>query len=153
VKTSRADAAWIGVCAIVMVALQAYIAGAVESWTVAGAFGQRRFVGLTPLLVLGLAALMAATRGAIRSRRLSGLRPRRAEARRLPVVILAGAITLGVWGNLGLMMQFGQHTMDRQQLTLRENARVTFLVLPREAPSIVWQYLTRRESFYGQPRQ
>ena len=50
------DVRWIAICAIVMFALQAYIAGAVESWTVAGAFGQRRFVSLTPLLVLGLAA-------------------------------------------------------------------------------------------------
>ena len=42
-----------------MVALQVYIGGSVESWTVAGAFGQRRFVALTPLLVIGLAVLFA----------------------------------------------------------------------------------------------
>ena len=36
----------IGWCALLMVALQIYVSGSVESWTVAGAFGQRRFVAL-----------------------------------------------------------------------------------------------------------
>ena len=36
--------------ALLMVALQVYVGGSVESWTVAGAFGQRRFVALTVLL-------------------------------------------------------------------------------------------------------
>ena len=42
---------------LLMVAAQVYVSGAVESWTVAGAFGQRRFVAVTILLVIGLAAL------------------------------------------------------------------------------------------------
>ena len=46
----------IGWCALLMVALQIYVSGSVESWTVAGAFGQRRFVALTILLTIGLAA-------------------------------------------------------------------------------------------------
>ena len=37
-----------------MVALQVYVGGSVESWTVAGAFGQRRFIALTTALVIGL---------------------------------------------------------------------------------------------------
>jgi hypothetical protein len=51
------------------------------------------------------------------------------------------------------MVQFGTNTMDRQRLTLRENARSTFLVLPREVPTLVWRYLTDRASFYNQPRR
>jgi hypothetical protein len=51
------------------------------------------------------------------------------------------------------MVQFGTHTMDRQRLTLRENAWTTFVVLPREAPTLVWRYLTDRASFYNRPRQ
>ena len=46
--------------ALLMVALQIYVGGSVESWTVAGAFGQRRFVALTVLLGIGLAAGLAA---------------------------------------------------------------------------------------------
>ena len=45
---------------LLMVALQVYVSGAVESWTVAGAFGQRRFVAVTIFLVVGLAAFRRA---------------------------------------------------------------------------------------------
>ena len=49
----------LGAGLLVADACQVYVAGSVESWTVAGAFGQRRFVSLTPLLVLGVAAVLA----------------------------------------------------------------------------------------------
>lgn len=132
-RAQSRDAAWIGLCALLMVLLQVYINGAVESWTVAGAFGQRRFVELTPLLVLGLAAVLT-----------TDLQPRRLTW----VVIL-----ICVWWNLGLLLQFGTHRMNRQRLTLSDNARVTFIELPLEAPSLVWRYFTNRDSFYRQPRQ
>lgn len=127
------DTSWIGLCALLLVALQVYINGAVESWTVAGAFGQRRFIELTPLLVTGLAAALPA----------GGLARRGAWA----------AVALCLWWNLGLLLQFGTHRMDRQRLTLSDNARVTFVDLPREAPALAWRYLTDRDSFYRQPRQ
>jgi len=127
----------IGICGLAMVASQVYVAGSVESWTVAGAFGQRRFVALTPLLVIGLAALFAGARS---------WRPRARAA-------LAAAIVLGIWWNLGLMAQYGLNRMDRQRLTLAENAWTTFVELPLEAPGLAWRYLTDRSSFYRQPRQ
>jgi hypothetical protein len=132
---SQADRRWVGALALLMFALQAYIAGAVESWTVAGAFGQRRFISLTPLLVLGLAALLAPAR------------------RTAAKAVAAAVIALAVWWNVGLMAQFGLHTMDRERLTLRSNARQTFVDLPSAAPSLVWRYLTDRASFYNQPRR
>ncbi len=60
---------------------------------------------------------------------------------------------LCLWWNLGLIAQFALHRMDRQRLTLRENAWNTFVVLPREAPAILWRYFTDRSSFYGRQRQ
>jgi hypothetical protein len=132
-RTRLPDGAWIGACALVMVLLQVYINGAVESWTVAGAFGQRRFVELTPLLVVGLAVVFSTDQ-----------QPRR---------LAWAAVAACVWWNLGLMVQFGTHRMDRQRLTLSDNARVTFVELPREGPALVWRYLTDRDSFYGQSRQ
>ncbi len=129
------DARWIAGLALLMVAVQAYTSGSVESWTVAGSFGQRRFIALTPLLVLGLAALFARARAGW---------PRRA---------LTAVVVLCIWWNLGLMAQFGLNRMDRQRLTLVENARVTFVELPFEAPSIAWRYLTDRASLYKLPRQ
>ncbi len=132
-RSAENDTRWLGGCALLMVALQVYINGAVESWTVAGSFGQRRFVELTPLLVVGLAAVFSADR-----------RPRR---------LLRAVVLACVWWNLGLLLQFGTHRMDRQRLALRDNAWVTFVELPRDAPSLVWRYLTDRGSFYRQPRQ
>jgi hypothetical protein len=129
------DASRLAFAALVMIAAQAYSSGAVLSWTVAGSFGQRRFVALTPLLVLGVAALSARARAGW---------PRRA---------LAAAVALCLWWNLGLMAQFGLNRMDRQRLTLADNARVTFLELPLEAPAIAWRYLTDRPSLYRLPRQ
>jgi hypothetical protein len=144
-RTMSADARWIGALALVMIALQIYVSGAVESWTVAGSFGQRRFVATTPLLVLGLAAVFGRTTP---PERAGGRTRSRAGLRAIGVVVF-----LCVWWNLALMAQFGRHTMDRQQLTLAENARAAFIELPREMPMLVWQYLTDRASFYGRPRQ
>lgn len=129
------DAAWIGALALLAIVLQVYVSGAVESWTVAGSFGQRRFVALTPLLALGLAAL--ATRAT------------RPPARTL----LAIAVVLGVWWNLGLAFQFGAHLMDRQNQYLPATARTTFITLPLQAPALAWRYLTNRSSFYGGPHR
>ena len=42
--------------------------------------------------------------------------------------------------------------MDRKRLTLTENARQTYLVLPLEAPGIAWRYFTDRSSFYRPPQ-
>ena len=62
-------------------------------------------------------------------------------------------LALCVWWNIGLMVQFGTHTMDRQRLTLKQNAWTTFAVLPRAAPVLVWRYLTDRSTFYNNPRR
>ena len=125
----------VGGLLLLMCAAQIYTSGIVESWTVAGSFGQRRFVALTPMLTIGVATVMVAA---------TGLWMRRA---------LVAVLVLCVWWNAGLMMQFGMNRMDRQRLTLAENARITFIELPFEAPRIAWDYLTNRSSFYKRPRQ
>jgi hypothetical protein len=130
------DLGWIAALMLLMGLLQVYVSGSVESWTVAGAFGQRRFVALTPLLTVGMAALL----------------PPPGERRRRLLATLAVCLLL-VWWNLGLMAQFGLHLMDRQRLSIGDNARVTFIDLPRMAPSILVRYFADRESFYGLPRE
>jgi uncharacterized membrane protein YuzA (DUF378 family) len=124
-------------CLLIMFALQVYVAGSVESWTVAGAFGQRRFVSLTAILVIGLAALW----------QFVASWP--SMARRATAVL----VIVCVWWNLGLMLQFGTNRMDRQRLHVAENARQSFIALPLAAPSLVWRYFTDRASFYKQPPQ
>ena len=120
----------IGVGLLAIVLAQVYIAGSVESWTVAGAFGQRRFVALTAPLVIGLSVAGA---------HLAGQRARAAAA------VLAG---LCVWWNLGLMVQFGAGLMDRQRLELTRNAYNTFIEVPRRLPEIAYRYVFDRDSFY-----
>jgi hypothetical protein len=122
----------IAVALLVMVAASVYVTGSVESWTAAGAFGQRRFVNMTPLLVVGLAALFA--------RAAAATRPVRA--------LFVGAVALGIWWNLALIAQFGAHLMDRQRLELARNARTAFVTLPLEGPRLAYRYLFDRRSFY-----
>lgn len=121
---------------IVMVALQVYVAGSVESWTVAGAFGQRRFVALTAILTIGLAALLTA-----------------AARRRVLALLITVFVTAACWWNVGLMAQFGAGMMNRQRLEPRRIAYNTFIVMPRALPELTWRYLFDRASFYESARR
>ncbi len=120
----------VAVCLLLMFALQIYVSGSVESWTVAGAFGQRRFVALTAVLVLGLAALLAV--------------PRSAPAKRA----LAAAIALAVYWNIALSVEFALGLMDRQRLSPVRNAYDAFVTVPARLPSLAYRYLFDRTSFY-----
>ena len=130
-----ADARIVGIAFVVMAALQIYIAGSVDSWTVAGAFGQRRFVALTSVLVVGLAAVVAVARE-VRWQRVA-----------LGVVLAAAT-----WWNVALIVQFGAGMMDRQRLEPARIAYNTFIVVPRALPGLAWRYLTDRASFYESAR-
>jgi hypothetical protein len=127
---AASDIRRISACLLLMAALQVYISGAVESWTVAGAFGQRRFVGLTIVLVIGLAALREWVRG------------------RIPRIALNVLIAICVWWNVALMAEFGTFMMNHQRLELRRNAYDAFVTLPRMAPQLLHRYFTARSSFY-----
>jgi hypothetical protein len=123
----------LGACMLLMVALQVYISGAVESWTVAGAFGQRRFVAITIFLVIGLAALREWIHGT------------------LARVAVNVAIVICIWWNVALTAEFGTSMMDHQRLELGRNAYDAFVTLPRMAPELLHRYFTDRSSFYRPP--
>jgi hypothetical protein len=143
-QPETSDRRRIAVILILMTAATVYVTGSVESWTAAGAFGQRRFVNLTPVLAVGLAALFARTgRATFRSRAASGA-----------LVVVAA---LCIWWNVALVAQFGAHMMDRQRLELARNARTAFITLPVSGPRLVYRYFFDRQSFYrpdppGPPR-
>jgi len=126
----RNEHLWLSIA--LMVLLQVYIGGSVESWTVAGAFGQRRFVALTPILILGLAVLWNATVQA-------GGRPR---------LVWSTVILLALYWNLAMIAEFAIGLMDRQKLEPRKNAYDAFVTLPAQAPSLAYRYLFDRASFY-----
>jgi hypothetical protein len=140
------DGRRVAVCLLLMVLSQVYVAGSVESWTVAGAFGQRRFVGLTALFVVGLAALMSRVFAPAAAGAVAGPVPGR--VRRL---LVAAVVALGVWWNLGLMAQFGAGLMDRQRLELGRNTYQTFVTIPRRLPELAYRYVFERRSFYQAP--
>jgi hypothetical protein len=122
----------VGICLLLMVALQVYVGGSVESWTVAGGFGQRRFIALTAVLVIGLSRLNA------------GL-PRLGRAGRAGAALAIGVL---VYWNLALIAEFATYLMDRQKLEPRRNAYDAFVTLPAQAPSLAYRYLFDRASFY-----
>ena len=126
----------VAVCLIVMTAIQIYVAGSVESWTVAGAFGQRRFVALTPILTVGIAALLTSV-----------------APRRLVSLAATVALVLACWWNIGVMAQFGAGMMDRQRLEPSRIAYNTFVVMPRALPELAWRYMFDRASFYESARR
>jgi len=116
----------VAACLLLMIALQVYVGGSVESWTVAGAFGQRRFVALTAVLVIGLAAL----------------------TRAVSTRVIAIVVTLAVYWNLALIAEFATGLMDRQRLEPAKNAYDAFVTVPRLGPSLAYRYLFERSSFY-----
>jgi hypothetical protein len=134
----RADVRRIAAILLLMVALQVYVSGAVDSWSVAGAFGQRRFVAVSALLIVGLSALWQA----VAAGRMSAAFVQPA---------LAAIVALCIWWNLGLIALFGTRMMDRQRIEVARNVYDVFVTLPLNAPDLAWRYLTARETFY-QPR-
>jgi hypothetical protein len=126
----QGDSRRVAAIGLLMVALQVYVAGSVQSWNVAGAFGQRRFVALTVLLAIGLSVCLRAIAGS-----------------RLRLGAIA-AIALCVWWNLALIAEFGTGLMDRKQLELGRNAYDAFITIPRLAPQLAYRYVVDRDSYY-----
>ena len=124
------DRAWIASMCLVMVATQLYVSGSLDTWAGAGSFGQRRLVGLTVFLVIGLAGAFQAVR--------SGW----------PRYLLQGLVLVCLWWNVGLTAQFGMGMMDRRRLHPAENAYNNFVTIPREFPALVYRYAFDRRSFY-----
>lgn len=131
---SAQDAQWIGLLMLVMVASQIYVSGSVNTWSAAGSFGQRRLIGLTVFLSVGLAVLFRS-------------RPVGATSLALPLLVVAC-----IWWNLGLIAQFGSGTMNRQRLELARNAYNNFVLIPRSLPGLTYRYLFDRASFYKSAR-
>jgi hypothetical protein len=110
---------------------QVYISGAVDSWTQAGAFGSRRFVGATAIFAVWGAFLFTA------------LEPR---IRRFGVASVAAVFIL--W-NVSLMIQFGLGLMDRQRLVWSQIVHNHLHEVPPRLLSVVGSYLWARDDLEG----
>jgi hypothetical protein len=121
---------WIGGICLLMLATQIYVSGSFSTWAGTGSFGQRRLVGLTIFLVIGVAALLQATRPGWRR------------------VAVKTVIILSVWWNLGLIAQFATGLMNRSRMEPARNAYNNFVTIPLEFPTLAYRYVFDRQSFY-----
>jgi Dolichyl-phosphate-mannose-protein mannosyltransferase len=113
-----------------------YLIASYASWDGLSSFGNRFFVSLTPLFVIGLAAVMDA---------LAAKLPRRRAA-----PVLAGATAALILWNLGFIFQWGTHLVPaRGPISWREMASNQFTVVPVRITRSVVNYLTARREMMG----
>ncbi len=117
--------------------LYLYVMGCYQNWDGLSSFGNRFFVSLTSIFVLGLAALF------------DWLGQQWSE--RKAAFASASLITLfGLW-NLGLIFQWGTHLIPaRGPISWREAAYNQIAVVPAEASQMTLNYLTRRKQMMNQ---
>jgi len=120
-----------GTALLLGVLAQVFISGSVDSWTQAGAFGARRFVGATAIFAVWGATLFAV------------IEP---HVRRAGVVALAGVFML--W-NVALMVQFGLGLMNRDRLEWDEIVHNQFHEVPPRLVSVVARYFGARDELAG----
>ena len=117
-----------------------YAIGCYEDWAGVSSFGNRFFVSVTPLFILGLAAFFNSIAEAMQEQRAE---------------ILAAAFTtaLIIW-NLGLVFQWGTHLIPaRGPILWHEAAYNQVAVVPVKAARTLGSYLTGRKQLMWQIEQ
>jgi Dolichyl-phosphate-mannose-protein mannosyltransferase len=108
-----------------------YVIGCYQNWDGLSSFGNRFFVSLTPIFILGLAALFD---------RLARIW----NSRRTFAVASASTALLILW-NLGMMYQWGMHLVPvRGPISWREAVYNQFAVVPSHAARDLGRYFLRR---------
>jgi hypothetical protein len=114
-----------------------YAIGCYETWDGLSSFGNRYFIELTPLFILGLAALFDGLEYAWNQRRAA-------------VVSAIATVVLILW-NFGLIFQWGTHLIPvRGPISWRDAAYNQFAVVPVKASRTVENYLTHRKGLMNQ---
>jgi hypothetical protein len=125
---------------LVVFALYLYIIGCYEAWAGISSFGNRFFVSLTPIFVLGLAALF------------DGLA--RSLSERTAAILLRTSTAVLILWNLGLIFQWGTHLIPaRGPISWREAAYNQVAVVPEQASLSVYRYMTQRKSMMNRIEQ
>jgi hypothetical protein len=108
-----------------------YLVGCYQDWDGISSFGNRFFVSLTAIFVIGLAACFDSLG--------------RAWAGRSATAVAAGASAVFIAWNLGLIFQWGTHLIPvRGPISWRDAAYNQVAVVPLQAEGVVRGYLTRR---------
>jgi len=117
-----------------------YTIGCYADWDGISSFGNRFFISLTVLFILGLAAFFDRFAHAWQERRAAFL-------------AWSGTAVLVLW-NLGLIFQWGMHMIpERGPVSWREAAYNQVSVVPARATRAVGGYLTHRKSMMEQIEQ
>ncbi|HEY6464835.1 MAG TPA: glycosyltransferase family 39 protein [Candidatus Acidoferrales bacterium] len=130
----------IGLWLLSVFAVYVYAIGCYQDWDGISSFGNRFFVSLTPIFVIGLAIFFQWLATLVR-----------AKTARLAVG-LATAVLIAV--NLGLMFQWGMHLIPpRGPISFRAAARNEVAVVPSMAAGVMRSYFTRRSGMMKQIEQ
>ncbi len=117
-----------------------YAIGCYQNWAGVSSYGNRFFVSLTSIFVIGLAALFDWL-GSIWTER------------RAAIVSVSATAILTIW-NLGLIFQWGTHLIpSRGPISWRDAAYNQFAVVPVEASQTVKNYLMRRKQLMDRIEQ
>jgi hypothetical protein len=117
-----------------------YLVGCYQDWHGISSFGNRFFVSLTSLFVIGLAASFESVASCLQGRR---------------ALAVAGSLTavFALW-NAGLMFQWGTHLIPpRGPVSWRTVAYNQVAVVPAETTGVVKAYLTGRAALMNRIEQ
>src|SRR6185437_15083391 len=119
--------------AVVFSALAFYfLIATYPDWDGISSYGNHFFVSLTPVFILGLTALLAASEKLVHNSRIAWRGA------------IAGIALLVLW-NFGLLFQWGMHLIpERGPISWSEMASNQFRVVPVDLSTSVYHYLTRR---------
>jgi hypothetical protein len=117
-----------------------YAIGCYQNWDGLSSFGNRFFVSLTSIFVIGLAAFFDWLASALTERRAA-------------IVSVSATAVLTLW-NLGLIFQWGTHLIPaRGPISWHDAAYNQFEVVPVQASQTVENYLTRRKQLMDRIEQ
>lgn len=113
-----------------------YVIGCYQDWNGLSSFGNRFFVSLTAIFVVGLSAFIDHYARVLSERRITIFAP-------------AAAALLILW-NLGLIFQWGTHLIPtRDPISWRETAYNQVAVVPVRVAGTLKRYLTGRRQLMG----
>jgi hypothetical protein len=126
----------LSLCCLAAFAIYLYAIGCYEDWAGISSFGNRFFVSLTPVFVLGLAGFLDFVAEEIDDRRAN--------------ILAMCAVSLLILWNVGLIFQWGTHLIPaRGPISWRDAAYNQVAVVPVEAARTVEAYLVRRKQLMG----
>jgi hypothetical protein len=126
----------LSLCCVAAFAVYLFAIGCYDDWAGISSFGNRFFVSLTPIFVLGLAGFFDFLAGAISDRRAN-------------IAAIATVSVLILW-NAGMIFQWGTHLIPaRGPISWRDAAYNQVAVVPMQAARTVESYFVRRKQLMG----